>query len=433
MSDQRSSYSEDASAGILASLPELLHVNRPYAWWGEILARVSSTIDSIATPRAWITHLRDGQTTDIQQALSARMQSTGAVGRAPGKVLEVGLDTLPAGSDVWFIGDIHGDLLGLEAALAIIRERSGPGTKVVLLGDLVDDGFNCGEIILRVIDLILADPDLEISMLAGNHDEALLYDMDARVFKSRVEPGDFALWLNEHPAWHDVGRAFINFVSLLPRALFFRQGLFAAHAGFPHSDTWARIAHASGTARLQDADMLKDFTWNRLSEAKQKIPNRSTSGASFGSEDFHGFCEVVSGALGYDITMMVRGHDHISDRRERFSRPLSHRRWAYDGKILTVNNMSYALPRETGMDFGKIGLGRQPTLARWCVEQGSPKPIAIEIPADVLAQYVVVCETCGRARPRAGKRCWTRVDKGGLCGDSNAASPVQEREHEIDS
>ncbi len=45
---------------------------------------------------------------------------------------------------LWFIGDLHGDLLTLEAALALIdresdREGHGPA-RIVLLGDLFDDG-----------------------------------------------------------------------------------------------------------------------------------------------------------------------------------------------------------------------------------------------------------------------------------------------------
>ena len=44
---------------------------------------------------------------------------------------------------LWFIGDIHGDLLALDAALALIdreavREQARP--RIVLLGDLFDDG-----------------------------------------------------------------------------------------------------------------------------------------------------------------------------------------------------------------------------------------------------------------------------------------------------
>jgi hypothetical protein len=359
-------------------------------WWNDILDRVTSALDSAGSPRDWLIPLRDGDIATVQQQL----KFCGAQ-----KILEVDTHELPAGTDVWFIGDVHGDLLGLEAALGVIRRRSGDTAKIIFLGDLVDDGFHCAEVITRVIDLATHSAGLEISLLAGNHDEALYYDDGARVFKSRVSPGDFSVWLNDNAEWHELARAYITLVELLPRAIFFRHGLFTAHAGFPHSDTWERIHEAGGASCLQDVDMLKDFTWNRLAESKRKIPNRGTSGSTFGSSDFSGFCDVVSKALGYGIWWMVRGHDHVSDRPDRFSRPLQDRRAAYDGRILTVNNMCYALPRETGLDFGKVGFGRRPTIAHWRVEMGPPTPIAIDIPDEVLAQYVTSCGACGRAIP----------------------------------
>ena len=60
---------------------------------------------------------------------------------------------------LWFIGDLHGDLLALEAALALIdreSEREGHGpARIVLLGDLFDDGGYGLETLLRVFELML--------------------------------------------------------------------------------------------------------------------------------------------------------------------------------------------------------------------------------------------------------------------------------------
>ena len=92
-----------------------------------------------------------------------------------------GLAQASAASPLWIIGDLHGDLLALEAALALIRPRRGAGRRaprIVFLGDLFDDeGFGL-EVLLRVFELILDAPE-RVCVIAGNHDEALSFDGDA--------------------------------------------------------------------------------------------------------------------------------------------------------------------------------------------------------------------------------------------------------------
>ena len=61
---------------------------------------------------------------------------------------------------LWIIGDLHGDVLALEAALALIGRWSDDAMtsppNIVLLGDLFDDDGLGLELLLRVFDLILA-------------------------------------------------------------------------------------------------------------------------------------------------------------------------------------------------------------------------------------------------------------------------------------
>ena len=88
---------------------------------------------------------------------------------------------------LWIIGDLHGDLLALEAALAAIdAEAAGPDRpQLVFLGDFFDDeGFGL-EVLLRVFELILEAPG-DVCVIAGNHDEALSYD--GVRFASSVSP-----------------------------------------------------------------------------------------------------------------------------------------------------------------------------------------------------------------------------------------------------
>ncbi|HEX8528323.1 metallophosphoesterase, partial [Allosphingosinicella sp.] len=110
------------------------------------------------------------------------------------------LEVDPA-APLWIIGDLHGDLLALEAALALIRAQvedpAAPPPNIILLGDLFDDeGFGL-ELLLRVFELILASPG-RMCVVVGNHDEALSYDGNR--FASSVSPGDFADFLNANLA-----------------------------------------------------------------------------------------------------------------------------------------------------------------------------------------------------------------------------------------
>ena len=94
---------------------------------------------------------------------------------------------------LWIVGDLHGDLLALEAALALIDggglRNTGTSPRIIFLGDLFDDeGFGL-EVLLRVFELLVDTPEL-ICILAGNHDEALSYD--GVRFASSVEPSNFA-------------------------------------------------------------------------------------------------------------------------------------------------------------------------------------------------------------------------------------------------
>ena len=65
---------------------------------------------------------------------------------------------------LWIVGDLHGDLLALEAALALIdggrlRNR-GTSARIIFLGDLFDDeGFGL-EVLLRVFELLVDTPEL---------------------------------------------------------------------------------------------------------------------------------------------------------------------------------------------------------------------------------------------------------------------------------
>ena len=277
---------------------------------------------------------------------------------------------------LWFIGDIHGDLLALEAALALIaresaRENVQPA-RVVLLGDLFDDGGYGLETLLRVFELILDSPE-SVCLVAGNHDEALGYD-GARFF-STVSPSDFSDYLNDNLVHEWIGRAgklAVRLAETAPRALFFPDGLLVAHGGFPLTD---RHEYLAATGDWNDAQCLTDFVWTRAHpRARKKIPNRATRGSQFGYEDFAAFC-ALSAALDRPITHMVRGHDHVDERYEVYP--------AYAATpVLTTVALSRRLERELYGPFVRV-----PTIARW-IRGSLPQVYRLHIPEQhVRASY----------------------------------------------
>ena len=253
---------------------------------------------------------------------------------------------------LWFLGDLHGDLLALEAALALLRSTrgDGPAPRLVLLGDLFDDGGFGLELLLRVFELVVEDPS-SICIVAGNHDVALGYD-GAR-FTATVSPSDFAELLNAHLA-HEwmvrAGKLAVRLFAAAPRALFLPDGLLVAHGGFPLADLHAELL-ASGD--WNDPRCLDDFVWTRAHpRARRKMPNRASRGSQFGHEDFAAFCDVAT-RLGRPVTHLVRGHDHVDERYAVYPAYAAH-------PILTTVALSRQLAREA---FGPYV--RVPTIARW--------------------------------------------------------------------
>ncbi len=272
---------------------------------------------------------------------------------------------------LWIIGDLHGDLLALESALAVIRREAIAAAvppRIIFLGDLFDDeGFGL-ELLLRVFELILAAPD-GICVIVGNHDEALTYDGNR--FASSVSPGDFADFLNANLAheWIErAGKLAVRFFGQAPRALFLPDGLLVAHAGFPLSDLHARLEEAGD---WNDPACLSDFTWARAHPtARRKMPNRFTRGSQFGYEDFAAFC-ALSARLGRPVSHMVRGHDHVEDRYAIYPAYKAH-------PILTTVALSRRLPRES---FGPHA--RVPTLARY-IAGSLPQVYRLHIPVEAV-------------------------------------------------
>ena len=268
---------------------------------------------------------------------------------------------------LWFIGDLHGDLLALESALALIA-REGEKSHIVFLGDLFDDeGFGL-ETLLRVFELIVKCPD-SVCLITGNHDEALSYN--GVRFASTVEPADFSDFLNanlSHEWIERAGKLAIRIFAKAPCALFFPDGLLVAHGGFPLIDLHP---HLLSTNNWNDLACLSDFVWTRAHPtARKKLPNRYSRGSQFGYEDFEAFCSV-SKTLGRPVTHMVRGHDHVENRYSIFPAYRNH-------PLLTTVALARRLRRERFGPYERI-----PTVARF-VEGAIPQVYRMHIPATIV-------------------------------------------------
>jgi hypothetical protein len=289
--------------------------------------------------------------------------------RADAEDRAIRVAALDADVPLWFIGDLHGDLLALEAALALIARDSGTtAPRIVFLGDLFDDAGYGLEVLLRVFELIAESPE-RVCIVAGNHDEALGFD-GAR-FTATVSPSDFTDFLNAHLTHEWVvraGKLAVRLFAGAPRALFFPDGLLVAHGGFPLVDLHPALA-AGGDWNC--AQCLTDFVWTRAHpKARKKMPNRTSRSSQFGYEDFAAFCALAT-SLGRPVTHMVRGHDHVDERWATFPAYAAH-------PVLTTVALSRRLPRES---FGPYE--RVPTVARW-VEGALPQVHRLHVPAGVV-------------------------------------------------
>ncbi|MEO8548563.1 MAG: metallophosphoesterase [Kofleriaceae bacterium] len=271
-------------------------------------------------------------------------------------------------SPLWIIGDLHGDLLALEASLALIRREAAAPSRIIFLGDFVDDEGFALEVLVRLFELISEAPQ-RICVIAGNHDEALSYDGSR--FASSVSPSDFSEFLNANLADEWIvraGKVAMRLTAQAPRALFFPDGLLVAHGGFPLADLHPALEE---TRDWNAPACLSDFVWVRAHpKARRKMPNRFSRGSQFGYEDFADFCALTA-RLGRPITHFVRGHDHVEDRYAIYPAYHAH-------PVLTTVALSRRLPREA---FGPYE--RAPTLAR--VAAGSlPQVYQLFPPAELI-------------------------------------------------
>jgi len=138
------------------------------------------------------------------------LQDAAALFQAEGRLIE-----LPAGREVVFVGDTHGDR---EATEAVLSRFLSPERILVFLGDYVDRGPESEGNLRLLLETKLRFPN-RLVLLMGNHEGYCV---------GPFSPADFweDLQVNEREA---LGAT----LSLLPFAAFSHRGLLAVHGALP--------------------------------------------------------------------------------------------------------------------------------------------------------------------------------------------------------
>lgn len=241
-------------------------------------------------------------------------------------------------SPIWFVGDLHGDLVALMALkrFALYQDRQDRTTspvRVCFLGDFIDDGPYSAEVVAWLMKAMSHQRETdskprarssacEIMAVVGNHDEGLRFipDGDQGSFGSTVSPSRFSDELNQRMgqvnggAWKEFGLAAIELFGRLPRMALIDGSVLIAHGGVPHADVV--IADRSD---LNSPQALSDFVWNRLHEtARRKIPNRESRGSQQGIWDIEQFLERLTPIASGKPKFFLRGHDHHNDNFKHY-------------------------------------------------------------------------------------------------------------------
>ena len=231
------------------------------------------------------------------------------------------------------IGDVHGDLPALVAAVDAARARAAETRRkavVVVLGDAIDrgpDSAGCAAFLMRLSRG--GDPartDTRLVFVRGDHDEALAYDAALDRFSSSVEPCEWAERLESLPPDNPeraVARDYIEFVREAPDSLLLRgerEGVLFAHGAVPHVDLLPRL---NSLADLDAPECRRDFSWCRLSSARRKIPNRASLFCDVGLDDLADaldWIEILVATPGdmvgppapdvFRIAHFIHGHEH---------------------------------------------------------------------------------------------------------------------------
>ena len=207
----------------------------------------------------------------------------------PGK--RVDSPSVPPGTRVYAVGDVHGEIGALARLVGMVREDAANASierrVLIFLGDYVDRGLASRQ----VIDFLIDDPapGFETVFLKGNHDDALLaFLVDAPSGRAWLEVGGQATLLSyevslppgPRGAAHleSVREAFAR--ALPPEHRAFLEGLSLIHmeGGYVFVHAGVRPGVALGNQQERDLLWIRDeFILDRSDHGRVVVHGHSVS------------------------------------------------------------------------------------------------------------------------------------------------------------
>ncbi|OEU42026.1 serine/threonine protein phosphatase [Methanosarcina sp. Ant1] len=200
------------------------------------------------------------------------------------------IDTEP----IMLIGDIHGDLQALNF---LIRMREGINCKNILfLGDYVDRGLQGTEVLLRLFQLKIEDPE-HVFLLRGNH-ESVEMNIYYGFFEEIGSDKEFLLRLSQT-------------YDKMPIAAVLSRHTFCVHGGI------------NGTGSIDAIRKEESFPYLWNDPSKRPGLTTSTRGSTvkeFGPDIVDGFLRTNN------LKRIIRGHTALEKGYK----------WWFEGKLLSL-------------------------------------------------------------------------------------------------
>ena len=333
----------------------------------------------------------------LLRALDAVRAANLLVGSGPGAM---GAEFRPIGRRVlrlneiseeeafWIIGDVRGDVLALETALAFIDEATARGrcAQIVFLGDLTAGALGDAACLAIALERFAAAPSRTI-VIAGDRELALTLALANDQVTDERRPRGLADMQVAEPlrkSLRNLAREYSELVEKIPLAAICPDGMLLAHSALPRESVLANIESAQ--ALESQANALRAFAFDRLHAREPQVIALGTGdGAPLESEDFAKSMRALHRILGVPVVRMVRGHDAVPEGHRWF-------RHYGEGVLLTINTMADVLPAQLG------GGRRKPSMAR--LKSKRLRVVRFEIPESVavIAQQIFPSVSVGPRR-----------------------------------
>lgn len=346
-------------------------------------------------------------------------------------------DSYFADREVWFIGDIHGDLLAFQSAKAFIDSNSRRKPIYVLLGDIFDRNDFSLNVVLAVLKLLKNSPD-SVFMIAGNHDDGLEWDENSRRFSSTITPQQYTEYLNtvDDDLISALMAEFIKVLKTLPVGLVLPNGLLVTHGGIPtRSDRnvkniWEGLKPQEIKEKI--AEKRQEFQRNRF---MGEVSSGSKLHPDFSWVELINFSHAVESAYGVVIRALLRGHDHCDLYRHEWAKSTfkGNENCSDFERVQDVLTMTSMTLMESGEERISGFLKREvacPSVARYNGSKLLPQVYSLEFTAEEVKKY------CGEVRKHLGKESLGYVDKhlARLQGDlEDAEEDLKENSEKFDA